>query len=73
MHVRIGSETRKELDGDPTWRQNLEAARTALEDAHARRDRLIIEAATADVPRSHIADAVGLSRAQVHRIIKDAG
>lgn len=34
------------------------------------RDELILEASAAKIPVTHIAEAVGLSRAQVHNIIR---
>jgi hypothetical protein len=36
------------------------------------RDQLILWAAAAKIPVTHIAEAVGLTRQQVHRIINDA-
>lgn len=48
--------------------QQLEQAKRDLEDAHARRDALVREAASAGVPKTHIADAVGLSRVHVQRL-----
>lgn len=47
----------------------LERAATALETAHAQRDRAVLEAHAAGMGGTAIAAAVRLSRMQVHRII----
>lgn len=51
------------------WAQNLARAAQALEKAHAARDQVIRDAATAGLSPTAIARAVGLSRMQVYRII----
>ncbi|WAC65203.1 hypothetical protein OVA14_07320 [Agrococcus sp. SL85] len=54
------------------WLKRLSTAAVNLEQARKQRDELVVEAAAANVPRAHIATAVGLSRAHVHRLIRDA-
>lgn len=49
----------------------LRQNRDRRSDLTEERDRLIVQAKGARVPVSHIAEAVGLSRAQVHNIIKN--
>lgn len=47
----------------------LRRAAEELERAHAARDQAVRDAAAVGMPKTAIADAVGLSRMQVHRII----
>ncbi|MFM2475349.1 hypothetical protein [Burkholderia cenocepacia] len=56
------------MDKHAATLQQLEQARRDLEHAHARRDALVRAAAAAGVPKTHIADAVGLSRVHVQRL-----
>jgi DNA invertase Pin-like site-specific DNA recombinase len=48
----------------------LRANASKREALSAERDALIREAKAAGIPVTHIAEAVGLSRAQVHNIIR---
>lgn len=52
---------------------NLRRNREKRDALLAQRDLQILEARLAGVPVTHIAEAVGLDRTQVHRIIRDAG
>lgn len=49
----------------------LRANRDKREKLMAERDRLILEAKAAGAAVTHIAEAVGLDRTQVHRIIRE--
>ncbi|UBH06491.1 hypothetical protein K8P10_002002 [Leucobacter sp. Psy1] len=51
----------------------LAKAATRLADAIEARSAAIVAAYSDHMKVTHIADAVGLSRAQVHRILNDAG
>lgn len=54
--------------------KRLERAAQAIATAREDRDRLIVEASVeGKVPVTHIANAVGLNRTHVHRIIREAG
>ncbi|WP_223691083.1 hypothetical protein [Leifsonia poae] len=54
------------------WLTKLKDVRAARKRVDLERDELIIAAASAGVPKTHIADAVGLSSMQVHRILNAA-
>jgi DNA-binding MarR family transcriptional regulator len=49
----------------------LKKNRARREQNLTERDGLILEAKAAGVPVTHIAEAIGLDRTQVHRIIRD--
>lgn len=57
--------------GDAGVIAELEAAGVLVESARVERDRLIRAAYVAGVPVVRIAGAVGLTRQQVHRLVKD--
>lgn len=54
------------------WERKLRRAAVNLENAHTARDRTIREAAAAGMTQQAIADAVGLSRVHVYRLLRDA-
>lgn len=51
----------------------LREHRAAQDKLTGERDRLILDAKDAGAPVTHIANAIGLDRTQIHRIIRENG